>query len=526
MTGTARIPYLDRRRAGFFFRRRIPRARGVSNPQQGSFLHVSLRTHVPSEAKDLARRLTGLSDLAFALAKERHMGHLKHDQNELLEQLARFQIAAHEALRAAAPARSEEAARHAAACEQATQAVLRRALATGDRTPAIAPLREVAGLLGVDLAEHTEDWNVLAFEAVRVLLDVSAARERAELGLHDSPGAVFRSVRSEAFGISNMHMTPAMPGVTPASVPLGVTEAVTRGSPSAHPVPETTPAAHHATILPAASTPVVAAPATPPAAAVTPGLDPEVAARVTARPPLLKNIPLDRLSPEMQQILREKPRGITLEEAFDLMYELKALGLGDAFDMVQELDDKAGARWAKDSVSKIRFGKRYWPEFCGDGAFEEVDPGAIRDAMAFLPQVPAKHSKGIEKWAADLTFQDVAERCDEEREAAIAAKLAELAGNPTATAADREAIELGAGEPRLRAETIAKHRRMVRAVGDMLLKLRLIDENPFEICRVTNKAKKRMQQNEAARARTVWDDRIFDLFLSDVSACGTDLKFS
>ena len=106
---------------------------------QNSSLCLSLRTDVLSEAKIRVARLTALTDAAFALRTERPVDHLSAENITLLKELARFEIAAHEALRAQAEPRSEAAATFAAKTERTTQDMLRRALALGDRTPAAAP---------------------------------------------------------------------------------------------------------------------------------------------------------------------------------------------------------------------------------------------------------------------------------------------------------------------------------------------------------------------------------------------------
>lgn len=121
MTGIAHIPYLEHRNPGFLYRRRIPArllhptarnsARFIPsrNTRPGSCLCVSLRTHVPADAKALASRLTALCDFAFALAMETDMQHLSDTDIRLLEHLARFQVEAHAAARAFAAPRSEQA---------------------------------------------------------------------------------------------------------------------------------------------------------------------------------------------------------------------------------------------------------------------------------------------------------------------------------------------------------------------------------------------------------------------------------
>ena len=195
MAGVAHTPYLEKRPCGYFFRRRLPTAWvEIMNPDQSFAVCLSLRTDVLSDAKILVARLTALTDAAFALTTERPVNHLKPEHVTLLTEMSRFQIAAHEAMRACAEPRSEAAANFAAQTERATQDMLRRALALGDRTPAVEPLREIARCMGVTLDETSADWRALAFEALRVMLDVSREREKRELGTYEDVTPVFRSV--------------------------------------------------------------------------------------------------------------------------------------------------------------------------------------------------------------------------------------------------------------------------------------------------------------------------------------------
>lgn len=399
-TAKAPLPYLERRPGGFLYRRRVPGrlapVRPVAetgagplcapseNKLSAAFLRLSLRTHVPCEARILAMRLTAFFDLAFALATERHMDHLRPDQIEMLEALARFQIAAHAAARAAAPARSEAAARQVAACEQATQAVLRRALATGDRELARQPLREVAVRLGLAQVEDTEDWNRLAYEATRVLLDASQTREREELGEFDAPSPVFRSARARMDGAMDgaaqtrgtswaLPAAPAWRAPSPVALPIPQAIQMARPAPEGPPLApvaqpaDTGPAGDPA---PSQENPAPNAIRTPVPASGAAGSDPArdaLARHLQMRPPMLENLPLEHLSPGLRQVLRDKPRGITLTEAIQLFEELKTLGYGNEFDKHQTGDPIAGQNWVRDSRSKTRFATQFWPEFVGDG---------------------------------------------------------------------------------------------------------------------------------------------------------------
>ncbi len=103
MAGVAHTPYLEKRPSGYFFRRRLPTAwLEISNPRQSPALCLSLRTDVLSEARILVARLTAPTDAAFALTTERPVDHLKPEHVALMTEMARFQIAAHESLRACA----------------------------------------------------------------------------------------------------------------------------------------------------------------------------------------------------------------------------------------------------------------------------------------------------------------------------------------------------------------------------------------------------------------------------------------
>jgi hypothetical protein len=592
MTGIAHVPYLEHRKPGFLYRRRIPgrllrstaRNAGSLSPSRntspGFCLCVSLRTHVPADAKAIASRLTALCDFAFALAMETDMQHLGDTEIRLLEHLARFEVEAHAAARALAAPRSEQAARQAAASQQATQDLLRRALATGDCEIARDPLRAMAAQLGVALDESCDSWRVLAFEATRILLDVSRERERQELGQFETPSPIFISARTTATRLQGTHApagttsTPAAPALVtsamasaaaaPAAAPLAE---ITRGAPCA-PASAFTPsgkdktmeftththtrrtdgstsgspsAAHHhcaadAPAMPLQPTPVAATrsaaasdmqkastsvPTSDPdgaqvyEAAGWTGLDADTARRVEMRPPRLENIDLRVLSEKSRKAL-EKPRGIALEEAIDLFCELKYAGYGSDFTREQVADPAAGKKWERDSGSKPKFARSFWPEFLGTGAMEQIAKNDLRDALAFLPRIPAKHGKGQAKYLADHGYQELVERIDSEEESDTIANLEALAARTGVTEADREDARRKALQKRLRSETQIKHRRFLLSVGTMCMELQLADKNPFEILSVSNDDKKRMAASEEKRARTVWDDRIYTLFTSPV----------
>lgn len=289
VAGVAHTPHREKRRSGYAFRRRIPaRTVEISNRDQSSALCLSLRADALSEASPFVRALTALTDLGFAMMRERRMAHLGADSLTLLTELARCQIALREKSRAMADPRSEEAANAAAAAERATQAVLRRAL---------------------------------AHEALKVLLDVSRERERRETGLYETPTPIFGSVMAAKMP-AYATTTTAIP--SPQSVPAGAPQPVAATVPwAAAPIVRAPIAVEMAvpeppfptTAIPApqpASTAVpppvdqAAAPAAEPAPSPTvlptyaPAPENETAFRIKTRPPRLGNIDLRDLTPEMR----------------------------------------------------------------------------------------------------------------------------------------------------------------------------------------------------------------------------------
>ena len=94
--------------------------------------------------------------------------------------------------RAVAGPRSLDAASLDLRREEALQATLRQALFLGDREVARHPLRHVADHLGLALDESDDGWTALAYEATKVLLDVSLERARRQQGRYDQPSIFFR----------------------------------------------------------------------------------------------------------------------------------------------------------------------------------------------------------------------------------------------------------------------------------------------------------------------------------------------
>ncbi|TMV14583.1 DUF6538 domain-containing protein [Arenibacterium halophilum] len=536
--------HLEHRPAGYAWRRRVPRSLGAptpSKPLEREFFCFSLRTHVLRDAKILSARLTALSDKVFAAAAEKTMTIAPEMTNSLLTGLARFEIEAFERSRALAGSRSPEVAALDLEREAALQDTLRRAIYLGDREVARAPLRNVAALLGLALDEADQDWTALAYEATRVLLDVSAERARRQQGIFDQPTVYFRravDTNIRAY-ISPSSVTPLPPvSVTPANLASDVARTPVQAAETPASRPDTSRATHVAT-SPSVAVREKASGSTPPLSHTVGAIDPDTTIyegvaipvvrpfglkapkglsdaqaqenRISMRPPNI-HVAVHKL-PEASQRALAKARGITLPEAINLFFDLKDLGYQNDFARPQKRDGLAGEKFKKENVSRLRLASDYWPEELGSGPVDEIDPESVNDALERLWRLPTHHGKFAPFLATD-GYKDLIERCDSK-----AAELeAELKRMKSAGATDEE-IDRKRQEdqiPRLKVDTYLKHARVLGAVGKMLMDMQLIDVNPFALCVWTNKEVKKLRSRENIKARVAWDDRLHDLFRSPI----------
>lgn len=554
-------PHLEIRRASYYWRRRLPRSLrdrgGVSRddpeetnctPSRKSFLCFSLRTHVPANAKILARRLTEMSDLVFAADAETTMAIAPEIQVQLLEGLGRFEIVAFERARAVAGLRNPEAAAMELQREEVLQATLRQALWLGDREVARQPLRHVAAQLGIELDENDEDWTALAYEATKVLLDVSQERARRQQGIYDQPTVFFRRAVSTADAAAPATravatvttVTPAAfasdatipertsPAPAPASFASEMTAALPQAalapvSTMAHPQqeyatsPNPAPAGAHSPHNTANPGPVV----------VPAGLDCPAGyddarwqeARIAARPP---RILIDRkLLSEASCAALDKQRGISAPEAIELYFELLSWGYRAPFDRHQKrkkvsaelreatLEERLGENY----LGKYRLAKAYWPAAFGDDPIDEISVDDVNDALEHFWGVPAHHGRS-EKDREQFSVMELIEKADA-KDAQLARDIkAAIADGASAEEIDKMRLEKQA--QRISVTTYINHGRVLANVGRMLMDMQLIDQNPFAVCSWTNDEVRELKSTEGARKRRAWDDRINKLWGSRV----------
>lgn len=472
-------PHLEYRASGFHWRRRWPQRwiSGGCTPSNKSSLLFSLRTHVPPEAKVLARQLTLLSDIAFAARTETGMAYGSEMMAKILQELGCFLVEAHELSREVAPALAPEAVAFEAACAQAAIDALRRAIALRDREPARQPLEEVAARLGVTLDPADTDWPRLAYRALRVMLDAAAENARRDQGIFDAPSPYFRSSRlvsTEQPRVQTKAFAPSMSySASPAPAPvMARAEALSE------------------TVV------TVAVPVTRPAAVQEP-LAPQACAPASA--------PSEAIEAVVETPKTEDAMQMRLSDYFKLYIAKKCEGYTDEFGEEEVPDEVAGRKWAKSSKSNVLTGMRIWVDLLGDKPLWKISDTDIRNAKKILRKLPETHSKSrSDKRDLRTLIADT----DAEEKAAIEQAVAEamLAGGSPAAI---ERARLNNCKPRIRVETIVKHVRALNRPAKMLVKTGALTASPFSKHMITATVEASMRKSEEARDRRPWDDRIY-----------------
>lgn len=409
--------HLEYRPSGFHWRRRWP-ARLLAGVRGDApkifFLLFPLRTHVLCDAKAIARRLTLLSDIAFAAAAEKTMPITPAEMNSLLDALCRFEIEVAELARESAPARTPETAAYEEACAAAALATLREAIRLRDREIVRAPLQAVATRLGLVLDEGDPDWARLAMKALRALLEVreeTIRRDRGEFG--PRPVFVHRAIADlEPTGI-------ATPQVHPQPLPLALPVCIADAPGAASP-----------TVLPPTSPPPGVS--RPPAVVTSaPGIAPAPAAVRPAAPVV---------------------SSCNILEGADLYIDLRCQG-HRTFKANENPCAEAGRSWKRNSSNNVRSTARILSDLLGPGPVRDIGDAALKEAWALIERLPANYGRSPKE---RLTPRAAIEKADQEEARLIEQIRAELR-REGASPGRVEAAVRAARVPRMRVATIYRH---------------------------------------------------------------------
>ena len=357
MPTTVAQAHLERRGSLYYWRRRWPKAVIDREPKfffGKSFLLFPLRTDVLREAKALGRRLTDLSDLAFAAFAEKTMAISPSDMDTLLIGLCRFQIEAADLAREIAPTRTLEAAAYDQACAEAALGTLRQAILLRDRDPARAPLQAVAARLGIALDEADEDYPRLALRALEAMREAGDEILRRDRGEGSGPPRYLPAALAAPRAVVPCPVPPisAMPGPA-VDMTLGLA-AIGLASASSSPAPM--------------AEREVRAEASPRA----PGALPDLATTPVSRK---KTAPSDI------------PDILDLTEAY-----VAARSAGyRSFKAKETPDVRAGQSWVKNSAGNVRSTGRLLAKALPVASLAEVTDAMMTQAWALIERLPRSY---------------------------------------------------------------------------------------------------------------------------------------
>jgi integrase len=514
-------PHLTRRGNVFWFSRRLPGPRQDS--AKNAFLRFSLRTDIPCMARLRARRLTSLTDYAAALLESSGQVMTSSTIARVLTELARFEIAAADQVRLSAPLRSHAEAEAAFAREAAIRETLREAFLLRDREVVRAPLLAVCRRLGVDLPGCPADWHGLADQAIRVLVEVSEAREARDRGEFDTrSGYVTAAIETLEARAPTRSAPPAFPArlaplpldafALTETVPVDTTGPVTRPDPvtscrapaESCSGPETSAAADLTETASVAPVPDRAA--TPRRAAAAPVRRATTA--VGPVDPAGHGIAAPRLDSERSGESGASPApqdtgARRISRLFDDFIALRRQGY-TRFRPTDTPVPGLGKTWEKNSMGNAESTQKLMRNLIGDRDICEVSLEELKEMKQILHRIPANHGKSRKD---PLPVRTAVDRADQSEKEAMARCEAELRRE----GASRGKIEAAVHEcrvARLRVNTVIRHLREFSRVLDCAVERGVLVQNPLAPLMYSEQDIKKMILQESANARMPWGDRI------------------
>ncbi len=369
-----RTPYLEKRGDAFYFRRRLPyESNSLSNP----FLIFSLRTDVPSDAREITARLTAMTTLAYDYARGcPSMG--QNTLKPLLTNLVRFEIAAFEKSRLATGPRSLAAAEFASEREQAIQETLRQAIFLRNWEAIRSPLECVATRLGITLPADPLTYATLALEALKVSIDISRERQNRDRGEYTDQTVIFsHAIRTDGPTPSELPK-PARP-----TVALDTAFAVTAAHVQEPSVQSTPVKSEPPSMLPPRN--IVLEQNNEPLSVIAP-------AKSDVRE-ILRSKNLLRFCTDESIALLEKGNDITIHEAFDIYIDFKEHGCSDEWEQKQKPDAISGKNWKRSSLPNLKTAKALWTDLLNNESVGLVREEDVDETITTIRKIPKNHGK-------------------------------------------------------------------------------------------------------------------------------------
>ena len=367
----------------------------------------------------------------------------------VLSELVRFEIAAADHARAIAPERTREEAQQALQREDALQATLRDALLLRNREVAKQPVRAAAKRLGVQVPEDSNDWLALAYEATRVLLDLSVERSRRDQGIFTAPSRFF----SKALTFDTKPSEPACQDQTMAS--------------DVHTLPAQTIAEPTST--------------------------------------LVETIKPEPMQPPSPDDFQNAP--IKLSEAFERYANLRVEGKRG-----KEIDEVAmpekGASYRKNSLANLRSTARLLVDVIGDKEIAELEKSDFTEAFSIIQRAPADHGRSSTETRPMREIIAAADLAEQRNKARVHAHLKKSGASP----GNIEAAEHQENIPLLRVNTVYRQMQDTQRVLEYLVAYGQLSENLMKGVIWPKAVKARLEILQEDNSRKIWGDELPKLF--------------
>ena len=486
-------PHLEARPSGFYWRRRWPHAACLQHPgalPRKMFLLFPLRTHLPQDAKTLARKLTLLSDIGFAAVLQRVEPMAPDIMETLLVELCRFQIEAADLAREMAPARSPERAEYEQRCDLAALDALRRAVFQRDREVVRDPLRAVAARLDLVLDEQDPDWQRLAMRALRAMIEAKEETMRRDQGQFDGPALFLRSHHlgsDRSMEVRSAQMTARIPPPRFQTATQPVQDATAAIAPVTHsaiipsPIPAYVPS--HLPVSAPVDLPAVVS------AAVAPD-----------SPPPSTNAPA--VAPE---------NTILISEATESYIDLRSAGYR-SFKRFEQPDVTAGKSWGNNSSYNVRSTGRLIAKILGDIPVHEITDENLLHVWQLVVRLPNNFGRSAKEARSPQEVADDLDRTEARNAKITKARMLKKGESPGKI----EATLLAERIPRMRVATVYRHMQDFQRLCKFLVKRGFLAENIMadHIWEVRDYERRELMQEDSKR--DIWVGHTDALFRTPI----------
>lgn len=470
-------PHLERRKTGFFWRRRVP-AR-VSNLFIPAFFCFPLRTHVPREAAELARRLTTISELCFNAETDVH----PEIMTSLLTGYARFEIDAFDELRARTGPRTRAAAEAALEIEAAARASLRDAIFLYDHTPALSPIRDTARRLGVEIDDDDKDFPVLMANMVRLMIELSEEKDRRAKG-----------VFSDTQPYLQMALQAPQPATAPrqGAVPASTVVACSHQQETPLVVAQNTATADDATVTTVVDEPAEEQRQKEAVFFEREGL--KISVKTGENPPA--------------RVLDGSVGGVL--DLWDAWFDYKKKGKRQEGAYIYE-DEELAKKFEKDEGT-VQSTRKLISDMIGNKSIHQVTDGEWTTFNNMLFKLPSNHGKSPqdkEQHCSEIILREEKKKARELRKAEARIKKERL------TEDDAEALREEAKLKRLAPRTVQRHQGHLRSALNHAVAFGVISHNSYKPFVLSEKAIDELRNARPETSRMLWLNEFTKLLEKD-----------